>query len=185
MLSVRLGCGSIRRVGDDILTLDVGCEPVGNELLLGRRLQVSLCETTRSDVDLSNLTDSTKDVAIVSVDNKKLDVDHSGSGGHDVLLGGEESAVIVDAGDSEVGHGALRLGRSVHVDDSHILGEILEAVAIALGEDISDEESVAKGWDLASRLRRQELTHGWRQVGDCDVAVSHPICKPTRRADVI
>ena len=59
-------------------------------------------------------------------------------------------------------HGALGLGRAEHVDDPHVVSELLEPGTVALGEDVADEEGVQQRRDRPRRLRREELAHGCR-----------------------
>jgi hypothetical protein len=128
-------------------------EPVGDKLLLGGfRVEVSLGEPTGSHVNFAALPDSTRNISVGSVDNQELDVNHTLSSRHDVLLTLKEGGVIVDAGNGKVGDGPLGFGRTVHVDDSDILSKVLQSVAVPLCQHITDEECVAETGYLASSL---------------------------------
>lgn len=146
---------------DLVDALHARSEPVLHKLL-GRRFcrpEVPFRQSSRTNVDLSNLAHSAKLVPVVAVDDEELNVDHPAASGHDVLARLEERRVGRESRDGEVGDGALGLGRAKHVDDLDVVGELLEARAVALGEDVADEESVKEGGDRASGLRREELSH--------------------------
>lgn len=139
-------------------------EPVLDELLLGCfGVEVTFGHSSGSNVELSDLSDGALDVPIGSVDDEELDVDHSLSGRHDVLLSSEEGSVDRDGRDSEVGDGSLGLGGSVHVDDPDVRSEGLETGAVSFREDVSDEEGVSKGRDLGGGSGGEELTHGCKK----------------------
>lgn len=168
---------------DGVNAVNARTEPVFDKLLGGRfgELEVPLGEATGAHVDLADFADGAELVLVVAVHDEELDVDHPRAGGHDVLAGLEEGGVGCEGRDGEVGtgkrgavsfgsssgqrrglHGALGLGRSEHVDDLDVVGELLEAGAVTLGEDVADEERVEERGDRARRLRREELAHGCR-----------------------
>lgn len=63
--------------------------------------------------------------------------------------------------------------------------EALKTDTVALGEDITHEERIEKGRNLASRLCGEKLTHCWGEVGHGDLTVSHPFSQASRGSDVI
>jgi hypothetical protein len=113
--------------GDTVLTLDSDSEPVLDEFLRSRfrKLKVTFCESSRSYVDFSDLTDSAKLVLVVAVDDEELNVDHAFSGRHDVFPRLEEGRVFRKRRDREVRDGSLSFSRSKHVDDAAVSGELL------------------------------------------------------------
>jgi hypothetical protein len=151
---------------DRVFTLNTGTEPVLDELLSRRigELEVTLSETARANVNLADFADGADLVLVLSVDDEELNVDHTLTGRHDVLAGLEEDGVLRERRDGEVRDGALCLGSTEHVDDAAVLGELLETGAVALGEDVADEEGVKEGGNEAARLSREELTHSYGRV---------------------
>jgi hypothetical protein len=161
-------------------------EPVAHELRGARVfVEIAFCQSAGAHVDLADFPNGTRDVAVVPVDHEELDVDHAFAGGHDIFLGDKEGRILRYRWDGEVGYSALGLRRSVHVDDAHVGSESLQAQAVAFGEHISDEEGIEEGRDLARGLCRKQLTHGWGQMSNCDLAVGHPLCETSWSADII
>jgi hypothetical protein len=142
-------------VGDGILALHALAEPVHDKLFLGSvGVQVALGQTSRSDVDLSDLSYCTWNIPVGPVDDQKLHVNHTLSSGHDVLLVGHESAILADGRDGKVRDGTLGLGGTVHIDDSNVRRQRLQTVTVSLGKNVSDKEGVLQGRDLPGGLGR-------------------------------
>ena len=178
--------GHFRHLRDRVDALDPLSEPVVDKLLPGRvrKLQVALGETTRTDVDLSHLADSTDLVLVGAVDDEELHVDHALTGGHNVLARPEERRIFRQGRDREVRDGALRLGRAEHVDDAAVLRQLLQASAVPLREDVADKEGVPERGNEPRRLGREELTHCRSQMRHRNGLVGHPLGEATGRADV-
>lgn len=109
-----------------ILSVDTGSKPIWYKLLGGSvGIEVSFGETTGSNVDFSHFTDGTRDVSVGSVDNEKLNIDHTLTGRDNILLSRQEGRIVVDAGNGKVRDGSLSLSRTKHVDDTDVLCKTL------------------------------------------------------------
>lgn len=101
----RLGaCKAVTRMEDSVgPRVAVLAEPIVHELLGGcRRIEVPLGEASRANVDLADLTNSARNATVVTIDHEKLDIDHTLTSGHDILLGGKEGRVLRHGRDGEV-----------------------------------------------------------------------------------
>lgn len=78
---------SVNRMSQSIGSFDAFPEPVLDKLFGSRSgIQVTLAQASGSNVDLSDLSNRTRDISLCTVDNQQLHIDHSLSGGHDILL---------------------------------------------------------------------------------------------------
>ncbi|KAI6751765.1 hypothetical protein HG531_006461 [Fusarium graminearum] len=137
-------------------------------------ISVSLGETSGTDVDLTNLTNSTNLVAVLAVDDKELHILHSLTGWHGVSENVQSVGVLGAAGDLEVADSSLCLGCSIHVDNVGILGEFSKLSTISGGEDITNKECPVERWELGRCTSYQNLTHSWCQVSDGGLVLTHP-----------
>lgn len=53
--------------------------------------------------------------------------------------------------------------------------KLTKLTAILLGQEITDEESVAQGRELSRGTTDENLTHGWCQMCDGGLVVPHPL----------
>lgn len=54
------------------------------------------------------------------------------------------------------------------------MSKLTKLSAILLGQDITNEESVAQSREVSCGTTDENLTHSRCQVGDCGLVVSHP-----------
>ncbi|KAH3682818.1 hypothetical protein WICPIJ_006211 [Wickerhamomyces pijperi] len=142
-------------------------------------------QTSSTDIDLTNFTNTTSLGSVVSVDNQQLDVLHTFTSRHDILLRFQEGRVMRSGGNFEIRNCSLRFSGTVHVNDEHVLGQSLQSETVSLGQDITDKESMMQVLDLSSGLSREQLTHSWSQMGDCGTVSGEPFSQFTRSTNVI